>query len=71
MHSHHEGEVWAIAPMSNERFFTAADDNKILLYDLAQRKCIARGFVQLDEQAQMEQAKEQEEEKGQQKMTRT
>jgi WD40 repeat protein len=34
MHSHHEGEVWGLCLMSNDKFFTSGDDNKIYLYDI-------------------------------------
>jgi len=40
MHSHHEGEVWGLATMEGKgKFITSGDDNKIMIWDIMQRKC--------------------------------
>ena len=46
MHSHHDGELWALT-LIEERgvFITAADDNKLLMYDMETKKCIQRGWI--------------------------
>lgn len=49
MHSHYDGEVWGMCVVPNEhKFFTSADDNKILLYDILSKKCIGRGNVNVE-----------------------
>lgn len=41
MHSHHDGEVWGLCVIEEEgKFVTSGDDNKILLFDIATRKCL-------------------------------
>ena len=46
MHSHHDGEVWGLETLENEgKFITSGDDNKLLMFDIASRKCILKGFV--------------------------
>jgi WD40 repeat protein len=46
MHSHHDGEVWGMCVIPNQnKFITSGDDNKLLLYDITDRKCIGRGNV--------------------------
>ena len=46
MHSHHDGELWALT-LIEERgvFITAADDNKLLMYDMESKKCIQKGWI--------------------------
>jgi len=49
MHSHFDGEVWGLCVVSEKGYFlTAGDDNKILLYDVHERKCISKGTVQVE-----------------------
>jgi len=46
MHSHHDGEVWGLVILEeNGKFITGCDDNKILMYDIATRRCVQRGFL--------------------------
>jgi WD40 repeat protein len=46
MHSHHDGEVWGLESMEDEAMFiTSGDDNKLLMYDIKQKKCILRGVI--------------------------
>lgn len=57
MHSHHDGEVWALAVIEEQGMIvTAADDNKLLMFDIAKRKCVQRGQVTVG--AELEQAME-------------
>jgi WD40 repeat protein len=46
MHSHHDGELWAIS-LIEERgvFVTAADDNKLLMFEIDTKKCIQKGWI--------------------------
>jgi hypothetical protein len=46
MHSHHDGEVWGLAVLEEQGMFvTSCDDNKLLMYEVAKRKCVQRGQV--------------------------
>ncbi len=46
MHSHHDGELWGLAILEEQKLFaTSCDDNKIMLFDFEKRKCIQRGVV--------------------------
>lgn len=46
MHSHHMGEVWGLCVIEERNLFvTSCDDNKIIMYDMVQKKCILRGQV--------------------------
>jgi len=50
MHSHHDGEVWGLCVIAQKnRFITSGDDNKLLLYDIEQKKCIGRGLVKVED----------------------
>lgn len=45
MHSHHDGEVWGLCVITDNIFVTSGDDNKLLMFDMATRKCIQKGQV--------------------------
>ena len=46
MHSHHDGQVWGLAVLEEQGMFvTSCDDNKLLMYEVAKRKCVQRGQV--------------------------
>ena len=47
MYSHHDGEVWVLCTSNEGKFFTAGDDNKLLLYDIKLRKIVAKGTVEI------------------------
>lgn len=50
MHSHHDGEVWGLAILEEQGMFvTSCDDNKLLMYEVAKRKCAQRGQVTIVE----------------------
>jgi hypothetical protein len=38
MRSHSEGELWAIAPIDEDNVITSADDNKLIHWNLKERK---------------------------------
>jgi WD40 repeat protein len=41
MQSHHDGESWGLVVIEGEnKYITSGDDNKILMYDLIQKKVI-------------------------------
>jgi hypothetical protein len=49
MHSHHDGEVWGLTIIEEQgKIVTSCDDNKIMMFDIATRKCVQRGLVSLD-----------------------
>lgn len=44
MHSHSDGEVWGLCVIPNKgKFFTSGDDDKVFLYDITKKRCIASG----------------------------
>ncbi len=45
MQSHHEGEVWGLACIDDKHVVTSCDDNKIMVWNFQERKCIATGKV--------------------------
>lgn len=46
MQSHHDGELWALALIEEQGvFITAADDNKLLMYQMETKKCIQKGWI--------------------------
>ena len=45
MESHSEGEVWGLASADDDHIVTSADDNKIKLWNISQRKCLATGQI--------------------------
>ena len=46
MHSHHDGELWAVTLIEERNVLvTAADDNKILMHDFQTRKCVQKGWI--------------------------
>jgi hypothetical protein len=46
MHSHNDGELWAVALIEEQGVFvTAADDNKLMMYDIEQKKCLQKGWI--------------------------
>jgi WD40 repeat protein len=45
MYSHHDGEVWGLCVIDDKYFVTSCDDNKILMFDLEQRKLVQKGNV--------------------------
>lgn len=57
MHSHHDGEVWGLAVLEEQgMFITSCDDNKLLMYEVAKRKCVQRGQVTAGEEADLSKA---------------
>lgn len=45
MESHSEGEIWGLAAADDQHIVTSADDNKIKVWDINARKCIATGRI--------------------------
>lgn len=45
MQGHSDGEVWGLDIDGDFNVVTSADDNKVLVYSLEERKCIAKGVV--------------------------
>eukprot|EP00351_Strombidinopsis_sp_SopsisLIS2011_P004946 CAMPEP_0116872984 /NCGR_PEP_ID=MMETSP0463-20121206/3933_1 /TAXON_ID=181622 /ORGANISM="Strombidinopsis sp, Strain SopsisLIS2011" /LENGTH=52 /DNA_ID=CAMNT_0004514149 /DNA_START=1643 /DNA_END=1801 /DNA_ORIENTATION=- len=48
MQSHDQGEVWGMCIIDEEdtnMFITSGDDNKLLLYDINEKKVIGKGTV--------------------------
>ena len=48
--SHNDGEVWGLVHVDDEKsgkkfLVTSADDNRIIAYDAATKKCVAEGIV--------------------------
>jgi WD40 repeat protein len=43
MESHSDGELWAVAPVDDHHIVTAADDNKIKVWNTSTRKCESTG----------------------------
>jgi hypothetical protein len=64
MHSHHDGEVWGLAVLEEQGMFvTSCDDNKLLMYEVAKRKCVQRGQVTIGSE-EAKSVKKSEERKG-------
>ncbi|TNV83122.1 hypothetical protein FGO68_gene10203 [Halteria grandinella] len=47
MYSHHDGEVWGLCQVDENVFVTSCDDNKVLMFDISQKKMIQKGAVNL------------------------
>ena len=45
MYSHHEGEVWGLGVADDNNVISSGDDNKLMVWNLEQRTCVAMGTV--------------------------
>ena len=45
MESHSDGEVWGLEVVNNDFVLTTADDNRVKVWDVKQKKCVSRGTV--------------------------
>jgi WD40 repeat protein len=45
MESHSDGEVWGLTRIDNKTVATSCDDNKVKIWNLESRKCIATGKI--------------------------
>ncbi|CDW73957.1 help domain containing protein [Stylonychia lemnae] len=48
MHSHHDGELWGLCLIEDQKkFITSGDDNKLYMYDISDRKMVQSGNVEI------------------------